>query len=364
MPAPLSSRWKFLGVLAAALLIICAFGYGLRETLYIRLMGAAFESNVGKHRLQYLDDGLHLALCGAGSPMPDPDRSGPCVAVIAGQQLFIVDAGAGAATNLGLMAMPIGNIASVFVTHMHSDHIDGLGQLGVMRWITAANKTSLPVYGPKGIDDVVSGFNLAYRHDAGYRQAHHGDTVAPLSGHGLQAKTLEFYGTETIKVIYQNQDLRISVTEVEHQPIQPALAYRFDYKGRSLVISGDTVYSEKIVALGKNVDLMVHDALSMPLVKQLEQKAEQNNMAGISQIAIDIRNYHASPEDAGRAAQKANAKHLLLYHLVPPPRLPGLANLFKWQAQKTYSGDVSVGIDGLWFSLPANSHKIIHKNVL
>ena len=116
--------------------------------------------------------------------MPDPTRAGPCTVVVAGQKLFVVDAGAGGTKNLSLMNLPPARVDGVFLTHFHSDHIDGLGELLLQRWAGGANTSPLPVWGPTGVDRVVGGFMSAYELDRGYRIAHHGPKVVPPSGFG------------------------------------------------------------------------------------------------------------------------------------------------------------------------------------
>ena len=145
----------FISILALAVIVI----YSQRTTLVARLMERGLEARMGADVITEMEDGLHLALCGAGGPMPAPNASGPCVAVVAGKQLFIVDAGTDGVRNLGRMGYQAGNIQGVFLTHFHSDHIDGLGEMGTLRWAAGDNAAPLPVYGPQGVERVVKGFN-------------------------------------------------------------------------------------------------------------------------------------------------------------------------------------------------------------
>src|SRR5882672_8503082 len=151
-----------------------------------RVMRAGAERALAADPIADLPDGLHVALCGAGGPMRSANRSGPCVAVVAGRTLFVVDAGTNGARNLqGLIGWPPGRIAAVFLTHYHSDHIDGLGEMGLLRWVGGGHRDRLPLYGPEGLLDVAGGFDRAYRHDVGYRVAHHGREVLPPEGAGF-----------------------------------------------------------------------------------------------------------------------------------------------------------------------------------
>src|SRR3546814_846241 len=110
-------------------------------------------------------------------PLPSRDRAGACTVVIAGKAMFVVDAGEGGARNISLMGLPNTRIRGLFLTHYHSDHIDGMGPMMLMRWVASGNNRPLPVHGPEGVEAVIAGFNAAYAADNGYRTAHHGPTV-------------------------------------------------------------------------------------------------------------------------------------------------------------------------------------------
>ena len=211
-----------------ALAAVAALVFLLRGTLATSVMEIAAERAVRADAVDSLPDGLQLLLCGAGSPIPDPDRSGPCLAVVAGRTIFVVDAGSGGARNLRRMGVPIGQVAAVLLTHYHSDHIDGLGELGLLRWVGAANTQPLPVYGPPGVEEVVAGFDQAYRLDARYRTAHHGSEVAPPEGAGLLARPFEAPADGTPVVVWDSGGVRISAFAVDHAPVAPAVGYRLD----------------------------------------------------------------------------------------------------------------------------------------
>jgi hypothetical protein len=114
------------------------------------MLGRQVESAMRANRPAELPDGLHVLLCGAGGPMPDPKRSGPCVAIIAGESVVMIDSGSGAARNLVRFGLQPGLVEAVFLTHFHSDHIDGLGEVATLRWVGAGWTTPLLVFGPEG----------------------------------------------------------------------------------------------------------------------------------------------------------------------------------------------------------------------
>ena len=351
--------------LLAAVLVIGAVAfvaYVERGVIATRVMEAGLRRALTSDLATALPDGLSVVLCGAGSPMPDPERSGPCVAVIAGRSLVIVDVGAGSARNLNRIGLRAGAIEAVFLTHFHSDHIDGLGELAMNRWVGAAHTAPLPVFGPAGVDDVVQGFDAAYRLDASYRTAHHGASVAPPEGAGMAAHRFDAPGDGSALDVWRQDDVRVSAFSVDHRPIVPAVGYRIDYRGRSVVISGDTVKSAAVARNAKGVDLLVHEALSRPLVALIQRAAAEAGNAGLAKITQDIPGYHTTPVEAAEIARDAGVKALLLDHVVPPLRVPGIEAVFLDGVAEQFHGRVVLGRDGTLISLPAGSSEVIVSN--
>ena len=340
------------------ILVIGLLVYSQRASIAARLMERGLESRMLADRVATLEDGLHLALCGAGGPLPAPNASGPCVAVVAGKQLFVVDAGTDGVRNLGRMSYQPGTIQGVFLTHFHSDHIDGLGEMGTIRWAGGDNTSPLPVYGPNGVESVVDGFNTAYAQDFVYRHEHHGDTVAPLSGAGLEARPFDKPAMGELVTVYDADGLKVEAMAVDHSPVEPAVGYRFTYKDRSLLITGDTVKLANIVQFSKGVDLLVHEALAPNLVNLMNEVAGKNGNKILEKITHDILDYHASPVEAAETARDAGVGHLLYYHIVPPLVIPGQDLLYLNGAEDIFP-NYTIGEDGVAFTLPANSKEII-----
>ncbi len=336
--------------------------------LFQRQIGMAlFErgvaKQVGRDVTRDLPDGLHVALCGTGSPLPNRDRAGACTAVIAGKHFFVVDAGEGSARNISLMGLPNGRIEALFLTHFHSDHIDGIGPMLLLRWTGSANTAPLPVYGPVGVGRVIAGFNAAYALDNGYRTAHHTAAIAPPAAAGATAMpfALPDIGKGDSVIVYQAASLKVTAFRVNHDPVTPAIGYRFDYKGRSVVISGDTAASRSLNAAAKGADLLVHEALQPTLVNLITAGLAAKKIPKTAKITRDILDYHSSPEVAADAAQAAGVQQLVLSHIVPP--IPGRFFYpdFLGDAAKHFAGPIIVGEDGMVFSLPAGSKTITQK---
>lgn len=332
--------------------------FACRAPLSLRLFEIGFKRNLQADPIGEFEDGLHVVLCGAGGPLPDPERTGPCAAVIAGKSLFIVDAGTGAARNIGTSGLGPGNVEAVFLTHFHSDHIDGLGELATLRWAQGGHKAPLPVVGPAGVGEITGGFNRAYAFDQRYRTAHHGDATVPASGGGLEPRAFALPPAGEAAVVWEADDLRVTAFAVEHAPVRPAVGYRFDYKGRSLLLSGDTSKSANLQHFAQDVDLLIHEALSARIVGVGQAAAEEVGVAGMAKILSDIPDYHATPVEAAEVAEAAGAGHLLYYHVVPPLPIPGLASVFLEGTDDAYSGGITLGVNGTTVSLPAGSDAI------
>ena len=346
-------------LLAIALVATLVFGILLSQkrigTALVQVIGS---QSVGENAFKELPDGLHVGLCGSGSPMMDPKRASACVFVIAGRALYIVDTGPSSVRRLELMRLQPGEIEAVLLTHFHSDHIGDLGELMLKRWARGAAKDPLPVFGPPGVETVVRGFNLAYSLDSRYRVAHHGPETTPPGGAGGVARPFDFPNGEDAVVIIDADGVKITAFLVDHRPVEPAVGYRFDYKGRSLVISGDTLPSETLRRQSAGVDLLLHEALQPTMVRILGDINRKGGRANIARITTDILDYHTFPEEAARIAEDAGVRQLVFYHIIPPLPVSVLEESFLGDAKECFSGPISIGVDGLMFSMPAGSRSV------
>lgn len=353
-------KWRL-----AALILVSLLGLAIASWfIFQRQIGEAMfrqavAENIGRDRAAELPEGLHVFVCGSGSPMPDPERAGPCLGIVAGQRVFVIDAGSGGPRRLSRMGFPVGRIERIFLTHLHSDHIDSLGELMLQAWIGGSRRQPLPIAGPEGVEDVVAGFNAAYRIDSTYRTAHHGPGVADPAGFGGAADVIATPADQgKSAVLLDEGDLRVTVISVHHEPVSPAFGFRIDYKDRSVVVSGDTTYSAELVAASADVDVLLHEALNPRMVAEMRDAAAAKGVMNISKVMGDILDYHASPEDAARAAKEAGAKALVLYHIVPPLPSALLNGVFLGDAPAIFGKPVTVAEDGLLISLPAGQEAI------
>ena len=350
-------RYKKTASFLALLVLLAGALYACREPLSLMVAKRFTAQRMSSNPVKDLPDGLHVAVCGAGSPMPDDKRGGPCTLIIAGQQLFVFDAGNTSARNINKMGFNAGLIDGIFLTHFHSDHIDGLGELLLQRWVSNSNEKPASVYGPQGVETVVNGFMQAYGLDRGYRVAHHGNAVLPQSGFGAKPQTFALQ-EDKATLVFESKDTQIFAFSVSHAPIHPAVGYKVIYKDRSLVISGDTTPSAHVEREAKGADLLIHEAMSMDMMKLLQEGARDASRPQLEQLMKDITNYHTSPLEAAQIAQKSQVSYLLLNHIAPPLPLPGLVDVFLKGTADVFKGKIQVAQDGDMLSLPAGQKTI------
>jgi ribonuclease Z len=303
-------------------------------------------------------DALHVVLCGTGSPLADADRAAACTAVVAGDSMFVVDSGPGSTENLTLDGMPLGSLEGVFFTHYHSDHIGELGELNMQSWAGGGRAVPLAVYGPPGVQRVVDGFVAAYALDSQYRVAHHGADILPPAGAEMVARTFEPPADGGAVTVLKQGDLTVSAVLVDHDPIVPAVGYRFDYKGRSVVISGDTVASDNLVRLAKDADLLVHEVLVVSVIDLASEAANAAGRTRRAKLASDILDYHTSPADAVEVAKRAGVDTVVFSHMVPPLPEFLVGTVFMRGVDDEGKVDVVLGEDLMRFRLPAGSDEV------
>ena len=179
-----------------------------------------------------------------------------------------------------------------------------------------------------------------------------------LSGIGGVALPFQITQGGPSVVLIDTPDLKVTAFPVNHAPVEPAVGYKFVYKGRTVVISGDTAPSKRVEQEAKGADLLVHEALSPELVRIQETAALKAGRNNLAHVFADIPDYHTTPTGAAVIAQAAGVKMLLLDHIVPGLPFKALEIPFVGDARSKFSGPLQVGHDGDRVSLPANSDKI------
>lgn len=292
---------------------------------------------------------LQVVICGSASPLGSTSRAQACIAVVTPNHFFLVDVGARAPQRIGQARLPLGRLNGVLVTHYHSDHIAGIPDVNLTSWVQNRSD-NLHIYGPPGVERVVNGFNEAYALDRKYRNAHHGEHMLPQKTGAMRAMPFE-PGT----VVWQDEEMTVTSFLVEHPPIEPAVGYRFDYKGRSVVISGDTNAADSLFAAAEGADILLHDALSRTLLDPMIEAATNNNVPILPTIMTDVIDYHADARTLPDRAEAAGIQLLAFYHMVPVPALSVAEDMFL----RGLPDDIILVDDLQRFILPAGSKEII-----
>ena len=294
-------------------------------------------------------NGMRVLVCGSASPLGnDLSRAQACIAVLTPEHFFLFDVGARSPQRLNQARLPMNRLNGVMLTHFHSDHIAGLPDVNLATWVQG-RATGLKVYGPTGIDDVVEGFNLAYRLDRGYRTAHHGTDLLPPAAGPMTAAAFT-----PGEVAWRDDLMTITSFPVDHAPIDPAVGYRVDYRGRSVVISGDTNATDSLFAAAQGADLLLHDALSRTLLDPMIDAARSANVPVMPRIMTDVIDYHADTLSIEARAAEAGVRQLAYYHLVPVPANALAEKMFA----RGLKPDTLLVRDLHSFDLPPNSTEI------
>lgn len=245
-----------------------------------------------------------LILLGTGGgPTPKPNRSAPAQVIMVGDRAYVIDCGDGVARQLVMAGISLSSLSHLFITHHHSDHNADYGNLLLLSW--AANLTKpVQAYGPPPLKRMTQLFLEMNEVDIRTRMADEGrpslaDMIVP-------------HEISTGGLVMQDQGVKVTAALVDHPPIAPAFAYRFDCPDRSIVISGDTRASDRLIALARGADVLVHEALYLPALEQLI--ATEPNAKTLREHLLAS---HTPLADVGRVATEAGVKTLVLSHLVP-----------------------------------------------
>jgi ribonuclease BN (tRNA processing enzyme) len=273
-----------------------------------------------------------LILLGTGGgPRPRKANSASAQVIIVNDMAYVIDCGNGVARQLAFADVPLSKLRHIFITHHHSDHNADYGNLILLAW-TAGLRTQVDTWGPPPIEKMTKSFFEMNAYDINTRITDEGRVpLIPL----VHVHELTQGGP-----VMQDENVKVTAALVHHPPVVPAFGYRFDAADRSIVISGDTAPSDNLIKLAQGADVLVHEALYVPGVDRLVSRVP--NAPALKQ---SIMSHHTSAEDAGRVAQAAGVKMLVLSHLVPPDDPAITEQMWIEAARVHFRGPVIVGKD-------------------
>lgn len=330
--------------------------------------------------------GLSVHTLGTGGgPIVSSSRAGTSTAIRVDDATYVIDAGMGSIRNYRRHAS-WGELRGIFLTHHHSDHIYDLGSYLLTGWQVPGEAFSRPVhvYGPgqpprtpavnaehaklvdartnqrsmTGTKDIVDSLlNTVFASDVVIRMADEGrsDPAEWVIGHDIKIPAeaqsdpiLARHPKMEPFEIYKDELVRVTAILVDHRLCYPAFGFRFDTAYGSVVISGDTAYSENCIRLAKGADILLHEVIDLDAI--LNTFPDTETREG---IAVHLRESHTPFDEVGKVAHAAGVGRLILHHIVP--NVPGAADTAKMGtfARKDFSGPVTVAEDNDVFTVPA-----------
>jgi ribonuclease BN (tRNA processing enzyme) len=270
-----------------------------------------------------------IILLGTGTPVADPDRSGPSVAIVVNSIPYLIDCGSGvvrqivAAYQKGTKGLRVQNLKRLFITHLHSDHTVGYPDLIFTPWVLGRDEP-MEVYGPEGTTSMTEYILAAYQQDIQIRL----NGLEHVNKNGYKVNVHEIKPG----IIYQDSLVKVEAFLVNHGSWPQAFAYKFYTPDRTIVISGDTTFSENMIKQSTGVDVLIHEVYSTKGFEKI------NN----SKFQAYHSSYHTSSENLAKIATKAKPGLLILYHQLWMNQSED--DLLK-EIKERYSGNVVSGKD-------------------
>ena len=278
-----------------------------------------------------LSQALKVTLLGTGGPEPAVDRFGPGTLVEAGSEKLLFDAGRGVTQRLWQVGTRLGEVNALFLTHLHSDHVVGIPDFWLTGWLRTRfgrRSTPLEVWGPRGSETMMSALRKAYDPDIQQRS----------EGSALPAEGVAVVARDIVEgVVFERNGVKVTAFNVDHGVVSmPALGFRIDYAGRSVVISGDTRFSENLIRFASGADVVIHEVMAASLEAQATEAMRR------------ILSSHTSPEEAGRVFDRVKPKLAVYTHIglvTEPAGISALRDALIPRTRTAYNGPVEIGED-------------------
>jgi ribonuclease BN (tRNA processing enzyme) len=281
-------------------------------------------------------EGTKLVLLGtAAGPVPGRARKMTSHVMLSNGSAYVLDCGLGVTDRLAQTGIPFSALKSIFITHHHADHNIEYGPLLIIGWIQGL-RLDVRAYGPPPLKQMTEDFLRAYK------------TTVDFWAEDLKMKPLTAVEVQEVAAagaVMQDDNVKVTAAIVQHPPVKPALAYRFDFKDRSIAFSGDTAPSEAVAQLAKGADVLVHETMYVPaLEKYIREQIAKGRPVKYEPYMAHMHADHTPAEDVGRIAQEAGVKTLVLSHLTPA--IDSISD-DTWRAPvaKSFKGEIIVAKD-------------------
>lgn len=267
----------------------------------------------------------------AGGPRPRTSRAAPSQVILINNAAWVIDCGNGVTGQLVRAGIQPSALRHIFITHHHSDHNADYGNLLLLAWASGL-KSRVDTWGPPPLDRITSLFFQMSAYDIDIRIADEGRMpLLPL---------VHPHERSDAGVVLKENDVTVTCALVDHHPIAPAFAYRFDTPDRSIVISGDTKRADALIRLAHNADVLVHEVMFPSAVDRLVAP-----LYNAEELKKSILSHHTPVEEVGNIADAAGVKTLVLSHFVPAEDPAITEQMWLDAARGKFKGRVIAGKD-------------------
>lgn len=298
----------------------CRFPLGV---LFLCLCGMAVAQSSSQVNSDVTPKDIRVTLLGTASgPRAFVDKAGVSTLVEAGGERLLFDAGRGFMQRLVQAGYPMNAVSRLFLTHLHSDHVIGVPDLMLTPWSTAPErKVPLEIWGPDGTRDMMRHLEEAFAFDIHMRR----DVDESFSPDGIRIVAHDIQPGK----VYEKNGVTVTAFLVSHGLVKPSYGFRVDFAGRSVALSGDTSPSDNLVAVCKGVDVLIHEAIDLEVLRRLFP----------DKLRMDaIVERHTTAEQAADVFSKVSPRLAVFSHS------PGTAAIAE-QTRRSYPGRVEMGED-------------------
>jgi ribonuclease Z len=315
-------------LVAVSILLLGAGWYGGDSQLLGT--GAPLQSSTALSTSTETSD-LKVILLGTGAgPPPNARRFGISTLVVAGTEKLMFDCGRAATIRMSQLGIWIGDVTKLFVTHLHSDHVVGIPDLYLAGWTGRGRKGPFQVWGPAGTRSMMEHIEKAFAFDIHVRR----DLDERLSSQGIQVRAIDIEQG----VVHEANGVKVTAFLVDHGPVKPVFGYRVDYKGRSVVLSGDTEPSDNLVRFSRGVDVLIHEVGRFKQDPELSGPPDDVLPDGRTRRqAQAAAAHHTDGAEAGQIFSQVKPRLAVFSHGGTPDTIP--------LVKRSYSGPVEVGED-------------------
>lgn len=269
---------------------------------------------------------IEVTLLGTSGPEYSAERVGPSTLLLIDGQYFLFDAGRCASQRMVESDIPLGDINKVFLTHLDSDHLEGLPNLWMGPWLMLMRKRDMEMWGPTGTKTMTQGMREMFTKD-----------LVSRPNEELKMANLDIRVTEFTQegVIYDDGKTTITAFDVEHGPGNPAYGFRIDYNNHSVVLSGDTTYHKNVVKYGKDCDLLVHSITYI----------SPERIKGSKMVEAAVVAKQTTPPQAARVLNESKPKLAVFSHISKSGRPDQV--IVDMVRGEGYAGPLEMGQDGM-----------------